>query len=148
MMHGLASARSLATAALALSLLVPTAALAQSASPSNGGPDQPVSATAEPLPPADGATPVVPEDGLLDVRTLGWDHITVAPDGRTLTVYFWSGVQDCYGLAGVTVDETGVVPVIQIQVGTRPGADACIDIAQAYSTIVVLGAPILGGGLV
>ncbi len=140
--------KSLVVGALALSLLVPAAALAQGASSSSSSPDQPVSATAGPALPDDGAIPVVPEDGLVDVRTQGWDHITVAPDGRTLTVYFWAGVQDCYGLAGVTVDQTGDVPVIQLQVGTRPGAGACIDLAQLFSTTVVLETPILGGGLV
>ncbi len=50
----------------------------------------------------DGATPAVPEDGLQDVTETPWDHITVAPDGRSLTVYYWSGAEGCYGLAGVT----------------------------------------------
>jgi hypothetical protein len=102
----------------------------------------------EPEPPfADGATPVVPEDGLLDIIEVPWDHITVAPDGRTLTVYFWSGAEACYGLAGVVVDVSGAVPVITLQTGTRPGVDVCIAIAQLYSTQVVLEAPIVGGGV-
>jgi hypothetical protein len=109
-----------------------------------GGPTEPGE---EPLPAEDGATAVVPEDGLHDIIDTPWDHITVAPDGRTLTVYFWSGAQDCYGLAGVTVDETDAVPSITLQTGTRPGVEVCVAIAQLYSTDVVLDAPIVGGGV-
>jgi hypothetical protein len=99
------------------------------------------------MPSADGATPVVPEDGLNDIIEVPWDHITVAPDGRTLTVYFWSGAESCYGLAGVEVDATGAVPVITLQTGTRPGVDVCVALAQLYSTEVALEAPIIGGGV-
>ena len=100
-----------------------------------------------PEPPfGDGATPVEPEKGLRDIQDVPWDHINVAPDGRTLTVYLWSGAEGCYGLAGVKVDETGDVPVITLQVGTRPGVEVCIAIAQLYSTQVVLDQSIVGGG--
>jgi hypothetical protein len=99
------------------------------------------------MPSADGATPVVPEDGLNDIIEVPWDHITVAPDGRTLTVHFWSGAESCYGLAGVEVDTTGAVPVITLQTGTRPGVDVCVALAQLYSTVVTLEQPIIGGGV-
>ena len=85
--------------------------------------------------------------GLEDIIDIGWDHIAVAPDGRTLTVYFWGGAEDCYGLAGVTVDVSGAVPTITIQTGTRPGVEVCVAIAQMYSTEVVLDAPVIGGGV-
>lgn len=109
-----------------------------------GGPTEPGE---EPLPAEGGATSVVPEDGLEHIIDTPWDHITVAPDGRTLTVYFWSGADSCYGLAGVTVDATGAVPSITLQTGTRPGVEVCIAIAQLYSTDVVLDDPIIGGGV-
>jgi hypothetical protein len=95
----------------------------------------------------DGATPATPEDGLLDVTDTPWDHITVAPDGRTLTVYYWSGADSCYGLAGVTVDVSAAVPTITLRTGTRPGVEVCIALAQLYSTEVVLDDPIVGGGV-
>lgn len=110
-----------------------------------GGPGEPGEEPEVPF--ADGATPVVPEDGLNDIIEVPWDHITVAPDGRTLTVYFWGGAEACYGLAGVLVDETGAAPVITLQTGTRPGVEVCIAIAQLYSTQVVLDQPIVGGGV-
>ena len=109
-----------------------------------GGPEEPGE---EPLPSEDGATAVVPEDGLEDIIDIGWDHITLAPDGRTLTVYFWGGAEDCYGLAGVTVDASEAVPTITVQTGTRPGVEVCVAIAQMYSTEVVLDAPVIGGGV-
>jgi hypothetical protein len=62
-------------------------------------------------------------------------------------VYFWSGAQECYGLAGVEVDLTGDVPTITVQTGTRPGVEVCIALAQLYSTQVVLEEPIIGGGV-
>jgi hypothetical protein len=117
-----------------------------------GIPGEPGSGAGEPGeepegPSQDGATPVVPEDGLLDIIETPWDHITVGPDGRTLTVYFWSGAQECYGLAGVEVDLTGDVPTITVLTGTRPGVEVCIALAQLYSTQVVLEEPIIGGGV-
>lgn len=110
-----------------------------------GEPQEPGEAPEAPF--DDGATPATPEDGLLDVIDTPWDHITVAPDGRTLTVYYWSGAEGCYGLAGVVVDVTGEVPVITIQTGTRPGVEVCVALAQLYSTQVVLDEPIIGGGV-
>ena len=140
---------------LALVAVVPVAAQDEPAATPDPGltidpgiPGEPGGPGEEPEPPfADGATPVVPEDGLNDIIEVPWDHITVGPDGRSLTVYFWSGAEGCYGLAGVEVDETGAVPVITLQTGTRPGVDVCVALAQLYSTPVVLEDPIIGGGV-
>ena len=101
----------------------------------------------DPGPDADGATLAVPQDGLTNIRVQGWDHIDVAPDGRTLTVYYWSGVDTCYGLADVLVSDADGVVTIELQVGTIPGVEVCIEMAQLYKTIVTLEAPVLGGGL-
>lgn len=135
--------RPLVVSAIAFSLLAPAAVLAQDST----DPDKPISSSEEPFAPFPGsdAIPVVPEDGLLDIRDQGWEQILIAPDGRTLTVYFWNGVEGCYGLAGVTVDQTGEVPVVRLQVGTRPGVEVCIDMAQLFSTTVTLESPIIGG---
>jgi hypothetical protein len=153
-----AAAIALTTLAMMLALVVVMPAAAKDATSAPATPDP--SLTTEPggegefggvgespEPPFnDGATPVEPEHGLNDIQDVPWDHIDVAPDGKTLTVYFWSGAEGCYGLAGVKVDETGAVPVITLQVGTRPGVEVCIAIAQLYSTQVVLDHPIVGGG--
>ncbi|MET0772833.1 MAG: hypothetical protein ABWZ82_07105 [Candidatus Limnocylindrales bacterium] len=154
---GRASAPLVAILALMLALVavVPVAAQDEPAATPDPGltidpgiPGEPGGPGEEPEPPfADGATPIVPEDGLNDIIEVPWDHITVGPDGRSLTVYFWSGAEGCYGLAGVEVDETGAVPVITLQTGTRPGVDVCVALAQLYSTPVVLEDPIIGGGV-
>ena len=140
---------------LALVAVAPVAAQDESVGTPDPGltidpaiPGEPGGPVEEPEPPFDdGATPVVPEEGLNDIIEVPWDHITVGPDGRSLTVYFWSGAESCYGLAGVEVDETGAVPVITIQTGTRPGVDVCVALAQLYSTPVVLEDPIIAGGV-
>lgn len=143
---------SLVLAALLALLVSASPGAAQDGSPSSSlGPDTPV--TSGPVvpgdagPDSDGATLAVPQDGLTDVRIQGWDHIDVAPDGRTLTVYYWSGVDTCFGLAGVLVTHVDGVVTVQLQVGTLPGVEMCIEMAQSYKTIVVLDAPVLGGGL-
>ena len=143
---------SLVLAALLALLVSASPGAAQDGSPSASlGPDTPV--TSGPVvpgdagPDSDGATLAVPQDGLTDIRIQGWDHIDVAPDGRTLTVYYWSGVDTCFGLAGVQVTDIDGVVTVQLQVGTLPGVEMCIEMAQSYKTIVVLDAPVLGGGL-
>jgi hypothetical protein len=139
------------SAALAL-LMTSALAFAQgSVAPSTSGPDQPVSSTpdasfAPPIDPDASSIGVEPEPGLLDIRTQGWDHLSIAPDGRTVTVYFYSGVTDCYGLAGVVVDTRGTIPAIQVQVGSRFSGLACPDIALLYHTVVTLDAPLVVGG--
>lgn len=136
-------------AALLVLLVSAAPAAAQDISPSASlGPDTPVSSgPVEPGVEGDGAMLAEPQDGLTDIRTQGWDHIDVAADGRTLTVYYWNGVDTCYGLAGVIVGEADGVVTIELKVGTQPGVEACIEIAQLYKTIVVLDAPVIGGGL-
>jgi hypothetical protein len=98
--------------------------------------------------PDDGAIPVVPDPTVTGEQPVGWDHITVGPDGRTLTVYFWNGAQECYGLKDVQVEMVDGVPSITLMTGMQADAIAkiCIEIAQLYSTQVVLDEPILLGG--
>ncbi len=154
-----ASTLILTIVALAMTLVAPAPMVAQDAATPDPGltmdpgtPGEPGGGFGEPgevtEPPFDdGATPAVPEDGLQDIIEVPWDHVTVAPDGRTLTVYYWGGAPECYGLAGVEVDVTGAVPTITLQTGTRPGVEVCIAIAQLYRTQVVLDSPVLGGGV-
>ena len=99
--------------------------------------------------PVDGATPAVPDPTITGEQPTAWDHVTVSPDGRTLTVYFYNGAEGCYGLKDVQVDVVGGVPTITVLTGMRQDAISrlCIEIAQLYKTDVVLDAPILGGGV-
>jgi len=141
-------------AAVALVTMGSSVVLAQGggASPSNPGSDGPVSAPpiapGEPNPPfEDGATVAEPRPGLVGIRQQAWEHVLVAPDGRTVTVYFWSGVPECHGL-----DRVDVVPAeggvdINVFTGNVPGDQVCIELAQLYKVVVVLDAPVIGGGL-
>jgi hypothetical protein len=101
----------------------------------------------EPNPPWDDgalAAEVVP--GLENVRPTTWEHVLVAPDGQTLTVYFWNGPPECAGLAdaqAVTAD--GEVSV-RLRVGDVAGAEACPAIAQLYRVVLVLDERLVTGG--
>jgi hypothetical protein len=117
-----------------------------------GDPDQPVSGGAggggQPQPPGgDGALQVRPGPGIVDPIPHAWDHISVAPDGRTITVYYWGGVEDCYGLARVDVarDADGLLQVTVLE-GRRadlPPDTACIEIALLKAVTIELEEPIV-----
>ncbi|MDQ3938355.1 MAG: hypothetical protein M3253_06705 [Chloroflexota bacterium] len=111
--------------------------------PVTGGPGEP----AEPPQDGDGALHVEPQAGIVDATPHAWDRITVGSDGRTITVYYWGGVQDCYGLAGVTAerDDEGVlhVTVFEGQRGNLGQDVACIEIALLKSVVVTLDDPLV-----
>jgi hypothetical protein len=127
------------------------AVLAQETSPEPAplGPDTPVMTEdpgVEPL--EDGPIPAEPDPSMVDQVERAWEYVLVGPDGRTLSVHFWNGVETCYGLARVEVSRGEQSVDIRLWTGTRPEAVdmACIEIAQMYRTEVVLDEPILGGG--
>jgi hypothetical protein len=97
--------------------------------------------------PGDGAIHVEPVPGIVDPTAHTWDHITVAPDGRTLTVYYWGGVEECYGLAGVDVQQDAdgltVIRVLEGRRGELPPDTACIEIALLKAATVELEEPIV-----
>ena len=136
---------------LAIAMLAPAAAVAQSGggSAGTGGPDQPVSSS--PLPDApviatDGAALAVVDPTLQDLHPQPWDSITVSADGRTLTVYFYNGVSDCYGLGKVDVSSDGGRLTVTLYTGRVPGSQVCIDLAQLYKTIITLEQPLIVDG--
>ena len=64
-----------------------------------GGGDQSTSSTGtSPSPGGFKATRVSPDPSVIDLHRTAWDHVKVSPNGKRLVVYFWMGVQDCYGL--------------------------------------------------
>ncbi len=98
----------------------------------------------------DAATPVVPRPGsVTDPTPTAWDHVTISPDGRTLTVFFWSGAEACYGLDHVELADIEGTLSITLFAGFR--ADAanvrCREMAQLYSTVIEVATPVLAGGL-
>jgi hypothetical protein len=114
-----------------------------------GDPNAPTDVQPPPMEPGmnDGALHVQPQPGIVDARPHAWDRISVAADGRTLTVYYWGGVEECYGLAGVDVqaDDQGrpVVRVFEGRRGNLPPDTACIEIALLKAVEVELEDPII-----
>jgi hypothetical protein len=101
----------------------------------------------EPNPPwDDGALPAEVVPGLENVRPVTWEHVLVAPDGRTLTVYFWGGPPECSGLADAQAVEADGEVSIRLRVGDVPGAEVCAAIAQLYRVVVVLDGRVITGG--
>ncbi len=97
-------------------------------------------------PAGSGAIKVKPEPGIRDARPHAWDHVDVAGDGKTLTVYYWGGVEDCYGLSEVKVgrDRDGALSITLLE-GTRAAAvgKACIEIAVLKAVAVTLDEPLI-----
>ena len=143
--HVLLRLASLAALALAL-VAVPVVGQAQEPDP--GSSDEAVCAVVEA--PADcspAATPIEPDPAVTDAHPTPWDHIVVAADGRSLEVYFWMGVTDCYGLQAVDVSQADDGLSIALMTGQAPGDTAdrvCIEIAQLYVTTVTLDEPLIG----
>lgn len=117
-----------------------------------GDPNGPITSgpiTNEPIP-GDGATHVLPIAGVTDAHPASIDHISIGPDGLTLTVYWYGGVDTCYALSSATAtrDASGIL-VINVLEGTRPGLPpmtACIEIAQLKATTITLDQPIFRDG--
>jgi len=120
---------------------------------SGTGPDATVSFTPcpgadEPVPadPYDGAQPVEPGPGMAGVAPIPFDKVDVGPDDRTLTVFFWSGVEPCYVLDHVDVEENAHAITITLFQGHDPNAGdvACIEIAMLKKVEVRVDAPVAG----
>jgi len=104
-------------------------------------------------PPADGEPePVDPSIGwqrvesmsdLVDPRPVLPEELLVAPDGRTVLVRFWNGVEPCSG-ARATVNET--VDRVEVLLETGLNANAatmtCIALAGAFELAVPLADPL------
>jgi hypothetical protein len=96
----------------------------------------------DPLP---GAEFVEPDPAIGDASPHAVERFVIGPDGRTVVVYWYGGVDSCFGLQRVDVDSSGSVPVITVFEGGRPEAEgmACIMIAVLKATVVTLDEPIL-----
>ncbi len=100
--------------------------------------------------PVDGAVPAIPNPNIVDPQPTPWQHIEVAPDGKTLTVYFMNGAAGCNGLKDVEVSVVDGVTTVTVFTGLTPEAmfTTCVAGLFLYKTPVVLDAPILAGGAV
>lgn len=115
--------------------------------PGAAGPDEPITGAPAPAhpPSGDGALHVEPVPGVVDSLPHAIDRVSVAADGRTATVYWWGGVDSCYGLDEVRVErDADGMPVITVLEGTLPGLGdvACIEIALSKATTITLDEPL------
>ncbi len=110
------------------------------------GPDDVVSTTVpspdEPVPEPEPEV-VEPRTGLVDVRARPWDE-AVAVGPRELEIRFWGGVEDCWGVDRVEVDEGPDEVTVTLFEGAVPTAEACIEIALFQAVRVTLDAPLAG----
>jgi len=159
---GMTHTRSLRIAALLAVLAMATAACSTAAAddtpdtpttPTTEAPADDTPVTDEPMPvPGDdgGAAPDItyepidvegdlPGDGYVPG---GGELISV--DGNKITVGFWMGVEDCYGVERIDIAETETKVAVDITVAARALDQVCIEIAEARSVTVALDAP-LGG---
>jgi hypothetical protein len=86
---------------------------------------------------------VTPTPGLDGVVPAAIDSV-VALDGAKLEVRFYSGVEDCYGVDRVDVEETDAEVTVSVFTGSRPEARdiACIEIAELVAVVLTLDAPL------
>ena len=118
---------------------------------SGTGPDATVSYTPCPgdddpvvTDPYQGAQKVEPTPGMSDVSPRAFDKVVVGDDDRTLTIYFWSGVEPCYVLDHVDVDYgPGAITVTLFEGHDASAGDvACIEIALIKKVVVQLDEPV------
>jgi hypothetical protein len=104
------------------------------APPSGGGPDASVD-------PITGATFVDPRPGQLDVHPVAIDTLSANVDGRhvVVTANWTSGVEPCYVLDTIIVDQGDHAFTVTLREGHGPGDNVCIEIAMLKATKVDLG---------
>ena len=94
--------------------------------------------------PYDGAQKVEPTPGMSGVNPTAFDKVIVGKDGKTLTIFFWSGVEPCYVLDHVDVDASRDAITVTLFQGHDASVDnvACIDIALLKKVVVQLDEPV------
>jgi hypothetical protein len=87
---------------------------------------------------------VSPRPGMAEVRPYGFEAAAPAADGRSLRITFWGGVEPCFVLDRVDVDEAPDAVTVTLYAGSDPGARdvACIEIAKYMAVDVPLAAPL------
>ena len=109
----------------------------------SSGPDAPVSHTPGDEPGGrGGAQRVEPRPGLVDVRAIRWDRHKVVDGGNAVDLFFWHGVEECYGIDHVDVDYRAEEVAITIFEGRNPEAEVCIELAVRKVVRVALEEPL------
>lgn len=97
-------------------------------------------------PPArpDGAQEINPEPGVgNNVRARPFERAELLVDDHAIEIFYTGGILDCYVLDRVEVERIDPATVeLTLFEGTRPGAEACIEIAVSYVTTVEVDEPV------
>ena len=111
--------------------------------PAASGPDDVVSNTPgeDPLG-RGGPLRVEPRAGLVDIRAIGWDRHRVRAGGDAVDLFFWHGVEECYGVDRVDVAYKKKTVALTIYEGRNPEAETCIELAVRKVVRVTLDEPI------
>lgn len=67
-------------------------------------------------------------DGLIEPRPIPWDKRRIR-GSRTIDLFFWHGVEECYGIDHVDIDYRRRSVRVTLFEGRNPEADICIEIA-------------------
>ena len=111
--------------------------------PPTSGPDDVVSNTPGEEP-SDRGGPlrVEPRAGLVDVRVIGWDRHRVRAKGSAVDLFFWHGIEECYGVDRIDVSYDEKVVTLTIYEGRNPEAETCIELAVRKVLRVTLTKPL------
>lgn len=107
--------------------------------------DAPAQDEPMPVPGDDGEItyrPIEPEGDLAGEGTVPSGGELISVDGNTVTIGFWMGVEDCYGVERIDVAETETKVTVDVTIAERSLDQVCIAIAEARSVTVELDAPL------
>ena len=104
------------------------------------GGEPPVGGGGQPIPGGTGEL-TIPQPGQLDVHPMNAETLEAAVDGRrvTIKVSWTSGIEPCYVLDSIQVDEGDKAFAITVIEGHAAGDNVCIDIAKFKFALVDLG---------
>ncbi len=115
------------------------------AAPTTPGPDAAVSSTPDnSRSTQNGALRVTSRINLEDPRPVAWDRYEPLRGGTALDLYYWSGVEECYGFDHPEVIYQPRRIIVTLYEGRVPGVETCIELAVRKVVEVALGEPVGG----
>ncbi|MGH2749304.1 MAG: hypothetical protein ACRDK3_00245 [Actinomycetota bacterium] len=110
-------------------------------------PDSPVSSSPDP-PGGDLGDPkgmrVSAQEGLVDVSPQRFEKATPSKSGDALEIYFWHGIEECYGVDRVHIEYEASEVTVRLFTGRNPEAEVCTEQAVYKVYLVELDEPLKG----
>lgn len=85
---------------------------------------------------------MAPRTGLVDVRAIRWDRHKAVGGGDAVDVFFWHGIEECYGVDRVEVEYRQDEVEVTLFEGRNPEAEVCIEMAVRKVVRVALDEPL------